>query len=684
MENPKIKTYFLVVLFFPMTVFAANGIITEEDLFAEIDSVSGVTHLKQDIQQVPAAVTIIDRRTIESSTAVDLVDLFRLVPGFQVYFLHGNKSGVTYHAHGGEYSRRLEVKIDGRSVYEPILSSVEWNSLGVELDDIEYIEIVRGSNAAADGSNAFLASINIVTRSPLANLGTEYGFHYGTEGIKRGSISHSSHVGQLASRATLKVNENDGFTGINDSVKTFTMRYHGLWTPTVKDSINFQIGIGDADTTVGPSDYMDRHWKSSYQYFEWKRIPNDWSDIEFALYHNTTDFVDDAQDMSVKQVLEESDFPLTETRELLQNEPNQSLKIVESNYAHNSDRWDADLRANIYCRDDLRVNLGIASRYDSLETELFLSGPGDVSQNTNRLYANFEWTATDNLVLNYGHNVEKRKHIDATNAFRLAANYQLSKQHVFRIAANKSFRQPTILEANNNSIYTYNDIIMNVRIQSDSDISREKLTSHEVGYLGSFFGDSLNLDIRLFDEDLSDLIDQRLSFYQDTPPFYGETQLIKNMIDNVEDIRLKGFESQLQYKPSNQWLINTNYTYMDVEGIGSYGIDGSTFEPTAPKSLDKAVPKNMFNLLVGYKTDGDIQLSGSYHYKAGYESYLRRGFNVESYSRLDLKASKRWVNANNWFELSFTTQNAGSDYSEHYSFNNFESTYILGFKMGPI
>ena len=90
MKNPELKTYFLVMvaLFFSVAVFAGNGLITEDDLFAEIDSITGVTHLKQEIDQVPAAVTIIDRRTIESSTAVDLVDLFRLVPGFQVYYLH--------------------------------------------------------------------------------------------------------------------------------------------------------------------------------------------------------------------------------------------------------------------------------------------------------------------------------------------------------------------------------------------------------------------------------------------------------------------------------------------------------------------------------------------------------------------------------------------------------------------
>ena len=40
-----------------------------------------------------------------------------------------------------------------------------------------------------------LHPINIVTRSPLASLGTEYGVDYGTQGLKRGTISHSSQTG---------------------------------------------------------------------------------------------------------------------------------------------------------------------------------------------------------------------------------------------------------------------------------------------------------------------------------------------------------------------------------------------------------------------------------------------------------------------------------------------------------
>ena len=104
MLNWHIKVFFGLGLSAALSSYAFSDewVITEDDLFADIDTVSGVTHLQQDLQQVPAAVTIIDRRTIESSTAVDLVDLFRLVPGFQVYFSHTNKPGVTYHVPGGE------------------------------------------------------------------------------------------------------------------------------------------------------------------------------------------------------------------------------------------------------------------------------------------------------------------------------------------------------------------------------------------------------------------------------------------------------------------------------------------------------------------------------------------------------------------------------------------------------
>jgi iron complex outermembrane receptor protein len=698
-------------LLLSVQVFSEQGLLTEEDVFAEIDTVTGVTHLKQSLSQVPAAVTIIDRRTIEASSALNLVDLFRLVPGFQVYFIHGNKPGVTYHAPGGEYSKRLEVKIDGRSVYEPLLSSVEWNTLGIDIDDIEYIEVVRGSNTAADGSNAFIASFNIVTRSPLLDLGTKLSVQQGNEGIKSRSISHSSQLGQLASRATIKASKNDGFEGIDDSADTFTMRYQGLWTPTVTDSINFQLGTGDSKTTIGPSAYKKRHWKNKYQHFNWKRITNDWSNIELVLYHNEIDFVDNDDSYDIDTVLyryasydELGGFSRHQLYQLeLGNDLDEGIAlppniqeilevggnqiIAKPSYAHFSDRWDAELRSNLYHSDNLRMNLAIGSRYDSFETELFLGGPGQVSQISNRLNTNFEWTASDKLTLNYGNAIEKIRDKNHSHSYRVAANYQFSKQHIFRLAGSKSYRDPTLLESNQNSIYTYDnegeEIILYTRVFSDAGISPEKQVSREIGYLGLFEDKNLSLDIRFFSEELINLIGERKEGVDAT------IQNIVNIIDNVADLKLKGLEWNLQYKPTNQLLVGLNHSYIEAEGDSIYHTnyeDEFSYRCVLKDKdehcdLKNNVPKKMFNLLASYQFSSGLKLSGSYHYKAGYSPKVRADA-LPSYSRFDLKASKRWFSQNNWMELSLTAQNVGNDYQEHFSFNKFQSIYVLGFKLG--
>ena len=706
MKGNSLRLPFLMVALSASTqVFSAQGLLTEEDIFAEIDSVTGVTHLKQSLSQVPAAVTIIDRRTIEASTALNLVDLFRLVPGFQVYYIHGNKPGVTYHVPGGDYSRRLEVKIDGRSVYESLLSSVEWNTIGVDIDDIEYIEVVRGSNTAADGSNAFIASFNIVTRSPLADAGTKFSVQHGNQGIKSRAISHSSQYDQLATRFTLKASNNEGFDledypdyagkDFSDSADTFTVRYQGLWTPTVTDSINFQLGTGDTKTTIGPSDYKKRHWKNKYQHFNWKRIANEWSDVELVLYHNEIDFVDNEDVWTVKTVLDAFDFnedgiyenegfdyPSEVQKLLVQHPQNEDVIIVSPTYAHFSDRWDAELRSNIYSIDDLRMSLALGSRHDSFETELFLGGPGQVSQVSNRLNANLEWTASDALTINLGNALEKIRNKDNTNSYRAAANYQLSKKHIFRLAGSKSYRDPTLLEVNQNSIYTYDnqgdEITLYTRVFSDDDIANEKQVSREIGYLGLFQDKNLSLDIRIFDEELTSLIGERRG------PSSGPLQDSVNIIDNTENVKLKGIEWQLQYRPTNQLLLSLNHSYLVAEGDSWYGYDkhdDAASENDHILDLDKTVPENMANLLVSYEMSGGLKLSGSYHYKEGYKPKPGR-VSLPSHSRFDFKASKRWFSQSNWMELSLTAQNVGDDYQEHFSFNKFESLYVLGFKLG--
>lgn len=754
-------------------VIAEESVITEHDLFAEIDTVSGVIHMRQTLQQVPAAVTIIDRQTIEASAAVDVVDLFRLVPGFQVYFHHANKPGVAYHALGGEYSRRLEVKVDGRSVYESILSSVEWSTLGISLDDIDYIEVVRGSNAPADGSNAFLASINIVTRSALMQDGARARFDIGNQGIRNNSFSLSGTTGSMQHNISLQSRRNDGFADfagiyngqdttvtVDDGAKTKSLRYRGLWTPNASDSLVLQLGMGDTDTTNSPKDYETRLFDASYQHLRWKHIGNNWSDIEFVLYHNSIDLEDQADEMKFQDAygimyakdlelhgdgvadgttvrasflqslkgLEESqkndlfnalglgalgmpnfDYALDYVGGQLQPAsscdlsdpascsfteyesglvmalPNNTVRASEGR--HFSDRWDAELRGNFYHWDSLRIGLGLAARYDSSTSELFFGSPDKISQTAYRTYANLEWTASDKITLNSGLITEKVEQGGSNTSYRAAANYQLAEQQTIRLAANHAYRAPTMLERLHSTDYKYNEnITLDLSVKPDPNIVAEQLSSYEIGYGGSFLDRSLLLDVRIFKEDFSDIIDQTRRDSADFGIAFDYDRQV-NIYTNAASLQVRGIEWQLQYRPTDNILLHANHSYADVEGTTVYSLSPERIE----LPLKDSTPDNILTFMGSYTSPGGVRWGATYYYKSAYLSKIRKtlvGGDIDlshltkPFSRVDLTAAKKWQLGKHSMELSFTVQNVGDDYQEHHYFNRFNSKYILGLKLG--
>ncbi len=124
------------------------------------------SRLPQPLNEAPAAVTILDRELIKATGYRDIARLLRLVPGMQVGQERSGVHWVTYHGLGNDSPADIQVLIDGRAVYSPsVLGGVDWLALPVTVDEIERIEVVRGTDAVAYGPNAFLGGINIITRN---------------------------------------------------------------------------------------------------------------------------------------------------------------------------------------------------------------------------------------------------------------------------------------------------------------------------------------------------------------------------------------------------------------------------------------------------------------------------------------------------------------------------------------
>lgn len=654
-------------------LISTQTVLTEDDFLVEIPMVQGPTHMTQTLAQTPASVTILDRQTIQASAAVGVIDLFRLVPGFQTYFVDGSRMGTTYHALGDTYPRRLEVKVDGRSVYESIFSAVDWSVIGVTLDDIEYVEIVRGANASTDGSNAFLASINIVTRSPLADSGWSINSQLGTGDVRNANLAYTGTLGPVNHRTSLSFRSNDGFDNsfdqgvpviAEDSSENFSGTFRGLWTPNASDSLEFQAGISESNLGIGEREYIKRKVSYKYQYVNWSRLMSSGSKLQMLLYHNDMEITDQIAPLFLSEAL---GIPDSSPNWPLPGLPDK-LVVDETDRAE-SERWDLELRGILNPLENLRAVTGVAVRHDRVQGQELFDRPDSLSETSHRAYTNLEWTSSDRLVLNGGLVLEKKDSADSYFSYRLAGNYQLHPEHIVRVAFNRSFRSPTLLESQQQQLVRYNeDIILDASVISDTDINNERLRSLEVGYLGYLFDRTLSFDMRLFREQLTDVISERRSGYPDLDNFV-------NIRDNTDRFNVDGFEIQTHYRPNDRFLLRGHYSYSDI--------DGETLYRSSPeleiRDLGVHGLKHGAGLLTSYAFDRGVTLSSMVSYRSATRHYL--GTNVENHTRIDLKASRRWTINNSNIDLSLVVQNAGEPYSEFRNYNQFKTQYVLGLKV---
>jgi len=98
-------------------------------------------------------------------------------------------TGVRGFGRSGDSNTRLLVLFDGQRVNDPLygFGAVD-ESLSIDIDGVERIEVVKGPGSALWGSNALLAVVNIVPQTggdiDGAELGMEYGTHDRISGLE--------------------------------------------------------------------------------------------------------------------------------------------------------------------------------------------------------------------------------------------------------------------------------------------------------------------------------------------------------------------------------------------------------------------------------------------------------------------------------------------------------------------
>ncbi|MBC7928399.1 MAG: TonB-dependent receptor [Bryobacteraceae bacterium] len=261
-------------------------------------SVTSVARKQQRLAHSPAAIFVITRQDIRRSGAVTLPEALRLAPGLQVARINANDWAISARGFNGRWANKLLVMIDGRTVYSPVFSGVDWDSTDVPLQEVERIEVIRGPGATLWGANAVNGVINIITRSAQDAQGGSVTFTGGD--LDR--VGYAQYGGRLGPRAHFRAytqgigraSTSDG--SIGNGWQRFRSGFRSDWNLR-RDSLSVQAEVfgGAMHAPFNPNatlrdprprivDY-DGQPKKSFVLGRWRREFSDTSNMVVQSYY---------------------------------------------------------------------------------------------------------------------------------------------------------------------------------------------------------------------------------------------------------------------------------------------------------------------------------------------------------------------------------------------------------------
>ena len=585
-----------------------------DDLFLDSEPLPQVltaTRLKQSPAAVPGSMTVIDSELITASGARDISELLRLVPGMMVGNINGNQAAVNYHGTNATEARRMQVLIDGRSVYRAGLATVDWSDIPVALEDIERIEVFRGPNTVSYGANALMAVVNIITRNPADSHGTRMKVTRGQRGIDDFYASQGVGWDGGDLRLSLSGQQDDGFDSdrngadYRDSRRLNRFNLAVSQTLTENQSIDWQLNAKDGSnqrpytyrpvfsgiTAAGNnSDVVAKDYAGSLR---WNLDINP----DHSLYIQGS-----AQHWDRQQTWRACDAEVSfspQLTELWQLNPNYTERLARNmerytgpgapagdptqralanqvldqwrngarqtlcgdiDQSTRESRYDLELQDTLSLSDSLRLVSGMNYRYDRADSETYFNGTLD--DTTWRAFGQLEWRATEHWLLQGGAMFEDTQLIGSSLTPRVAVNYLINPRHGLRAVYSEAIRSPDMFENNVNwsyqvknlrpSAYGQSSARYFVKTRGPGNLEQEYMRSRELGYNGYFAEVGLAVDVKLFYDEITGMISEPLRNNQ-------------YIASNSNSARFSGAETQLDWRISSADRLRLTYAYVDAE-----------------------------------------------------------------------------------------------------------------------
>ncbi|WP_372965370.1 TonB-dependent receptor plug domain-containing protein [Marinobacter sp.] len=680
-----------------------------DDLFAfhdDIPEVLSTTRLRQPKTRVPGSTTVITGDQIRDLGIVNLYEVFRLVPGMVINFVGSHQPVVTYHGTVHYEQRRMQVLVNGRTAHRATLSDMDWETMPVPLEMIERIEVARGPNSAAYGINAFLGTINIITRDPADTAGSELR-------VTRGSRNHLRTFGSLGGvgadtdwRLTYEKRKFDGFdyqsisgderAPFNDGHDINSFSYDSRLKFSPKMDIQFMAGVVDGIK------YQDREKSGSTNpvehpninirdYYLQSQLNYSTSETHFFHIMASVENFKRQERYAVEfgeaavNCLRDPDSPTLYYQDENQVRPCQVATEGEIplraniNGDYEDTRLEVEFQDTLIFNNDLKLVSGAGFRKDTLRSETYFNGRSHSYQS--RYFGNLEYTPWPWLTLNTGGDWTRSSTTDEGYfSPRLAANFVINTRHAFRFVFSKAIRTPDDFEQDPHTGYTLTNVTPGIysdlegrRITiADSAqapelstlgerLEEERIISREISYFGQFPMNTalLSLEVRGFKDQMRDMIS-------------GVIQLKNWTLGNNVAVDQKGFEVEatLEY-PSTTLRASYGYLDQDTWYTGKPIVDASGDIDIAEQDyqaelLTRMSVRHSGSFTIIQDLPFDLKISSAFYWA---DKFIRTH---NQFERIDARIAKHFFQHGYNAEVAFTMQHYLNREPELSSDNNIE------------
>lgn len=636
------KLIFLLLLLRIAPVGAQTGTaasaLTERDFWGDMPIVLSVSRLAQPLDETPGAVTILDRQFIRMSGARDVVDLLRLVPGFQTTNSYETDAPMaTYHGRVDDWANRIQVLVDGRSVYSGFLSSSA--GLGLQtlaIDDVDRIEVLRGSNSVAYGARAFLGVVNIVSRDVRETIGPAGGVTTGDNGV----TDAGARIGWGDESAMYRVSaDTRGDDGLRNAFGKSRINRFALVTRMAPQGageidlraggVNIEAGRGSTDPTEYGNVARMRYMGSQYLQLDWRKTLTDDQDIALTASHTENTYRDSYPYLDPGAGLYYG-IPIDSSGREFNDAVTLQHTVRQSSTVRTV--WGAELR---------REQVISRSSFDDRE---------QVSTDFVRLFGNAEWRMSSALILNAGLLAEHSDIGGDTVSPRVMLNWHVASGHTLRAGVSTAFRPPSAFEKY--GVVKYRDINGAqplTYVLSTGNVAPEHIFARELGYYLNLPSANISGDVRVFNEYISDGI-------------WCTTDIPSDCI-NKNNYSTTGAEYQVTWMPSTATRVILNQTWTSISGapypvVQTSALDMLNFRisHSAPRfagsiTIMHTLPTGVTLSLMHNRSDDEALMSGVYG-------------QLYSSQRTDVRVGKSFKVGKSNADMALTIQNLDAPYQD--------------------